>query len=64
MDGSFQSFLWFSVLDTKTEKLGPGFSSYKISDLLHGRMYSFAIQPLYGEVEGPVSTFYQKIRKM
>lgn len=63
MDDGFQSLPWFSVLDTKTEKLGPGFSSYKVIDLLHGRTYIFAIQPLYGEVEGPVSTVYQKLRK-
>lgn len=51
------------MLDTRSERVGPGFTSYKISDLLHGRTYIFAIQPLYGEVEGPVSTVYQKIRK-
>lgn len=54
----------FSVLDTKTEILGPGFSSYKISDLLYGRTYIFTIRPLYGEVEGPISTVYQRICKM
>ncbi|XP_041637284.1 collagen alpha-1(XII) chain [Cheilinus undulatus] len=50
-----------SVLDTKTEILGPGFSSYKITDLLYGRTYIFTIKPLYGEVEGPISTVYQRI---
>lgn len=53
----------FSVLETKTEKLGPSFTSYKISDLLYGRTYIFTIRPLYGEVEGPISTVYQRICK-
>uniref|UniRef100_A0A8D2ZFC6 Fibronectin type-III domain-containing protein n=1 Tax=Scophthalmus maximus TaxID=52904 RepID=A0A8D2ZFC6_SCOMX len=46
-----------------SETLGPGFSSYKISDLLYGRTYIFTIRPLYGEVEGPISAVYQKICK-
>ncbi|XP_030295316.1 collagen alpha-1(VII) chain isoform X2 [Sparus aurata] len=50
-----------SVLETKTETLGPGVTSYKIRDLLYGRTYIFTIRPLYGEVEGPISTVYQKI---
>ena len=53
----------FSVLETKTETLGPGVTSYKIRDLLYGRTYIFTIRPLYGEVEGPISTVYQKICK-
>ncbi|CAK6961368.1 LOW QUALITY PROTEIN: collagen alpha-1(VII) chain [Scomber scombrus] len=55
------SWRHISVLDTKTETLGPGFSSYKINDLLYGRTYIFTIRPLYGEVEGPISTVYQRI---
>ncbi|XP_030006171.1 collagen alpha-1(VII) chain isoform X2 [Sphaeramia orbicularis] len=55
------SWRHISVLETKTETLGPGFSSYKIGDLLYGRTYIFTIRPLYGEVEGPISTIYQRI---
>lgn len=58
------AFVFFVVLDTKTEKLAAGFTLYKISDLLPDRTYIFAIQPLYGEVQGPVSTVYQKIREI
>uniref|UniRef100_A0A3B3YTM5 Fibronectin type-III domain-containing protein n=1 Tax=Poecilia mexicana TaxID=48701 RepID=A0A3B3YTM5_9TELE len=46
-----------------SETLGPAFSSYKISDLQYGRTYIFSIRPLYGEVEGPISTIYQRICK-
>lgn len=56
-------FVLFSVLETKTEILGPGFTSYKLSDLQYGRTYIFTIRPLYGEVEGPISTVYQRICK-
>ncbi|XP_039457387.1 collagen alpha-1(VII) chain isoform X3 [Oreochromis aureus] len=55
------SWRHISVFDTKTEILGPGFTYYKISDLLYGRTYLFTIRPLYGEVEGPISTMYQRI---
>ncbi|XP_041820381.1 collagen alpha-1(VII) chain [Chelmon rostratus] len=55
------SWRHISVLETKTEILGPGFTSYKINDLLYGRTYIFTIRPLYGEVEGPISTVYQRI---
>ncbi|CAJ1054849.1 collagen alpha-1(VII) chain [Xyrichtys novacula] len=61
VSGYFLSWRHISVLDTKTEILGPSFSSYKITDLLYGRTYIFTIRPLYGEVEGPISTVYQKI---
>ncbi|XP_074554044.1 uncharacterized protein col7a1l [Halichoeres trimaculatus] len=61
VSGYLLSWRHISVLDTKTETLGPGFSSYKITDLLYGRTYIFTIRPLYGEVEGPISTVYQKI---
>lgn len=56
--------LLLSVLETKSETLGPGFTSYKISDLQYGRTYIFTIRPLYGEVEGPISTVYQRIGKI
>lgn len=56
-------FFSFSVFETKTETLGPSLTSFKISDLLFGRTYIFTIRPLYGVVEGPVSTVYQRIRK-
>ncbi|XP_068442301.1 collagen alpha-1(VII) chain [Clinocottus analis] len=61
VSGYLLSWRHISVLETKTEKLGPGFSSYKINDLLYGRTYIFTIKPLYGEVEGPISTVYQRI---
>lgn len=60
---SSSSLCVYSVLETKTETLGPSFTSYKISDLLNGRTYIFTIRPLYGEVEGPISTVYQRIGK-
>lgn len=49
------------VLESKSETLGPGFTSFKIGDLLYGRTYIFSIRPLYGEVTGPVTTVYQRI---
>ncbi|XP_035806046.2 collagen alpha-1(VII) chain isoform X2 [Amphiprion ocellaris] len=61
VSGYLLSWRHISVLETKTEKLGPGFNSYKIGDLLYGRTYIFTIRPLYGEVEGPISTVYQRI---
>ncbi|KAM9334648.1 uncharacterized protein col7a1l [Symphorus nematophorus] len=61
VSGYLLSWRHISVLETMTETLGPGFSSYKISDLLYGRTYIFTIRPLYGEVEGPISTLYQRI---
>ncbi|XP_056223924.1 collagen alpha-1(VII) chain isoform X3 [Seriola aureovittata] len=61
VSGYLLSWRHISVLETKTETLGPGFTSYKISDLLYGRTYIFTIRPLYGEVEGPISTVYQRI---
>uniref|UniRef100_A0A8C2Z979 Fibronectin type-III domain-containing protein n=1 Tax=Cyclopterus lumpus TaxID=8103 RepID=A0A8C2Z979_CYCLU len=54
---------WRHISETKTETLGPGFSSYKINNLLYGRTYIFSIRPLYGEVEGPINTVYQRICK-
>ncbi|XP_071358384.1 collagen alpha-1(VII) chain isoform X2 [Trachinotus anak] len=61
VSGYLLSWRHISVLETKTETLGPGFTSFKISELLYGRTYIFTIRPLYGEVEGPVSTVYQRI---
>ncbi|XP_070785049.1 collagen alpha-1(VII) chain [Enoplosus armatus] len=61
VSGYLLSWRHISVLETKTETLGVGFSSYKINDLLYGRTYIFTIRPLYGEVEGPISTVYQRI---
>ncbi|XP_065807427.1 collagen alpha-1(VII) chain isoform X1 [Labrus bergylta] len=61
VSGYLLSWRHISVLDTKTETLGPGFSSYKIRNLLYGRTYIFTIRPLYGEMEGPISTVYQRI---
>ncbi|KAM8909698.1 uncharacterized protein col7a1l [Spinachia spinachia] len=61
VSGYLLSWRHISVLETKTETLGPGFSSYKIRDLLYGRTYIFTIRPLYGEMEGPISTVFQKI---
>ncbi|XP_016533151.1 collagen alpha-1(VII) chain isoform X1 [Poecilia formosa] len=61
VSGYLLSWRHISVLETKTETLGPAFSSYKISDLQYGRTYIFSIRPLYGEVEGPISTIYQRI---
>ncbi|KAM3588066.1 uncharacterized protein V6R79_020259 [Siganus canaliculatus] len=63
VSGYLLTWRHISVLETKTEKLGPGFTSYKIAELLYGRTYIFTIRPLYGEVEGPVSTVYQRICK-
>ncbi|KAM4711770.1 uncharacterized protein col7a1l isoform 4-T5 [Anableps anableps] len=61
VSGYLLSWRHISVLETKTETLGPAFSSYKISDLQYGRTYIFSIRPLYGEVEGPISTIYHRI---
>ncbi|KAG7482201.1 hypothetical protein JOB18_015759 [Solea senegalensis] len=61
VSGYLLSWRHISVLETQTEILGPGFSSYKIGDLLYGRTYIFTIRPLYGEVEGPITTVYQRI---
>ncbi|XP_045928379.1 collagen alpha-1(VII) chain [Micropterus dolomieu] len=61
VSGYLLSWRHISVLEIKTETLGPGFTSYKINDLQYGRTYIFTIRPLYGEVEGPISTVYQRI---
>lgn len=54
---------FFLVLETKSQRLGPSFSSHKITNLLRGRTYIFTIRPLYAELEGPISTVYHKIGK-
>ncbi|XP_061768219.1 collagen alpha-1(VII) chain isoform X2 [Nerophis ophidion] len=59
--GYLLSWRHISVFETKKEVLGPGSTSFKISDLLYARTYIFSIRPLYGQVEGPISTVYQRI---
>ncbi|XP_077566294.1 uncharacterized protein col7a1l [Stigmatopora nigra] len=59
--GYLLSWRHISVFETKKETLGPTFISFKIVDLLFGRTYIFSIRPLYGQVEGPISTVYQRI---
>ncbi|KAI1888085.1 hypothetical protein AGOR_G00181410 [Albula goreensis] len=55
------SWRHISDLQTSTEVLSPTFTSFKISNLQYGRTYIFTIKPLYGEVEGPVTTVHQRI---
>ena len=50
-----------SELETNSDVLGLGFTSYKIGELLYGRTYIFTIRPLYGEVEGPITSIYHRI---
>uniref|UniRef100_A0A8B9JQA2 Fibronectin type-III domain-containing protein n=1 Tax=Astyanax mexicanus TaxID=7994 RepID=A0A8B9JQA2_ASTMX len=50
-----------SEVESTTDVLGPGFTSYKIRDLQYGRTYIFTIRPLYGEVEGPITTITKRI---
>uniref|UniRef100_W5NF20 Collagen type VII alpha 1-like n=1 Tax=Lepisosteus oculatus TaxID=7918 RepID=W5NF20_LEPOC len=52
---------WTPDLKTTTEILGPVFTSFKITNLLYGRTYIFTIRPLYGEVEGPVTSINERI---
>ncbi|XP_061663306.1 collagen alpha-1(VII) chain isoform X4 [Syngnathoides biaculeatus] len=59
--GYLLSWRHISVFETKKEQLGHTFTSFKVGDLLYGRTYIFSIRPLYGEVEGPISTVYQRI---
>ncbi|XP_046878673.1 collagen alpha-1(VII) chain [Hypomesus transpacificus] len=59
--GYLLSWRHISELETKSDVLGPGFTSYKIGGLLYGRTYIFTIRPLYGEVEGPITSIYHKI---
>ncbi|GAA6084544.1 collagen alpha-1(VII) chain isoform X1 [Tachysurus ichikawai] len=59
--GYLLSWRHISELQSTTEKLGPGFTSFKIKNLKYGRTYIFNIRPLYGEVEGPVTTVTKRI---
>ncbi|KAF4079836.1 hypothetical protein AMELA_G00182860 [Ameiurus melas] len=59
--GYLLSWRHISELKSTTEILGPGFTSFKIKNLLYGRTYIFNIRPLYGEVEGPVTTITKRI---
>uniref|UniRef100_A0A4W5LX74 Fibronectin type-III domain-containing protein n=1 Tax=Hucho hucho TaxID=62062 RepID=A0A4W5LX74_9TELE len=59
--GYLLSWRHISELDTKKEKLGPAATMLKLSDLLYGRTYIFTIRPLYGEVEGPITSIYHRI---
>ncbi|XP_057711865.1 collagen alpha-1(VII) chain isoform X3 [Corythoichthys intestinalis] len=61
VSGYLLSWRHISVFETKKETLGLSFTSFKIGDLLYGRTYIFSIRPLYGQVEGPISTVYQRI---
>ncbi|XP_077400123.1 uncharacterized protein col7a1l isoform X2 [Vanacampus margaritifer] len=61
VSGYLLSWRHISVFETKKETLGLSFTSFKVGDLLYGRTYIFSIRPLYGQVEGPVSTVYQRI---
>ncbi|XP_060759433.1 collagen alpha-1(VII) chain isoform X3 [Neoarius graeffei] len=59
--GYLLSWRHISELESTTEILGPGFTSFKIKNLQYGRTYIFAIRPLYGEVEGPITTITKRI---
>ncbi|XP_048123206.1 collagen alpha-1(VII) chain isoform X1 [Alosa alosa] len=59
--GYLLSWRHISQVESTTETLRAAITSYKISDLLYGRTYVFSIRPLYGEVEGPVTTIHQRI---
>uniref|UniRef100_A0A4W5LB24 Fibronectin type-III domain-containing protein n=1 Tax=Hucho hucho TaxID=62062 RepID=A0A4W5LB24_9TELE len=59
--GYLLSWRHISELDAKKEKLGPAATMLKLSDLLYGRTYIFTIRPLYGEVEGPITSIYHRI---
>ncbi|XP_067111043.1 collagen alpha-1(VII) chain [Osmerus mordax] len=59
--GYLLSWRHISELETTSDVLKPSFTSYKIGGLLYGRTYIFTIRPLYGEVEGPITSIYHKI---
>uniref|UniRef100_A0A673H5J7 Fibronectin type-III domain-containing protein n=1 Tax=Sinocyclocheilus rhinocerous TaxID=307959 RepID=A0A673H5J7_9TELE len=61
--GYLLSWRHISEVDISSDLLSSGFTSYKIRDLLYGRTYLFSIRPLYGEVEGPVTTITKRICK-
>ncbi|XP_029471144.1 collagen alpha-1(VII) chain-like isoform X3 [Rhinatrema bivittatum] len=45
-----------SASDFSTEQLSASYKSYRVSNLAHGKMYAFSIKPLFGEMEGPVTS--------
>ncbi|TST22568.1 Leucine-rich repeat and guanylate kinase domain-containing protein [Bagarius yarrelli] len=59
--GYLLSWRHISELKSTTEKLGPGYTSFKIKNLQYGRTYNFNIRPIYGEVEGPVTSINKRI---
>ncbi|XP_051546820.1 collagen alpha-1(VII) chain-like [Myxocyprinus asiaticus] len=59
--GYLLSWRHISELKISSELLSSAFTSYKIRDLQYGRTYIFSIRPLYGEVEGPVTTITKRI---
>ncbi|XP_031439023.1 collagen alpha-1(VII) chain isoform X2 [Clupea harengus] len=59
--GYLLSWRHISQVESTTETLSPAVTSHKIADLQYGRTYVFTIRPLYGEVEGPVTTIHQRI---
>ncbi|KAK7130018.1 hypothetical protein R3I93_019606 [Phoxinus phoxinus] len=61
VSGYLLSWRHISEVDFSSDLLSSGFTSYKIRDLQYGRTYIFSIRPLYGEVEGPVTTITKRI---
>ncbi|XP_028810191.1 collagen alpha-1(VII) chain isoform X2 [Denticeps clupeoides] len=59
--GYLLSWRHISEIESTTELLSPAVTSHKVGELQYGRTYVFSIRPLYGEVEGPVSTLRQRI---
>nr|XP_033814724.1 collagen alpha-1(VII) chain-like [Geotrypetes seraphini] len=52
---SAYALMWrlVSGSDSSTEQLSATYTSYRITNLAHGRTYAFSIKPLFGEMEGP-----------
>ncbi|KAL2102658.1 hypothetical protein ACEWY4_001826 [Coilia grayii] len=61
VSGYLLSYRHISQVESTTDTLSPAVSSFKIRELQYGRTYVFSIRPLYGEVEGPVTTIHQRI---
>ncbi|KAA0720982.1 Collagen alpha-1(XIV) chain [Triplophysa tibetana] len=61
VSGYLLSWRHISEVVISSELLSSTFTSYKIRDLQYGRTYIFSIRPLYGEVEGPVTTITKRI---
>ncbi|XP_057179413.1 collagen alpha-1(VII) chain isoform X2 [Triplophysa rosa] len=61
VSGYLLSWRHISEVVMSSELLSSTFTSYKIRDLQYGRTYMFSIRPLYGEVEGPVTTITKRI---